>query len=49
LTNVTYTVQGATNLAGAWATLGKVSSAQTNFSFNDLDTESLRYYRLVVP
>jgi len=49
LTNVTYTVQGATNLAGTWATLGKVSSAQTNFSFTDLDTESLRYYRLVVP
>ncbi|HEV7925017.1 MAG TPA: hypothetical protein VGR14_06670, partial [Verrucomicrobiae bacterium] len=49
LTNVTYTVQSATNLAGTWATLGKVSSTQTNFSFTDLDTESLRYYRLVVP
>jgi hypothetical protein len=49
LTNVTYTVQSATNLAGTWATLGKVTSAQTNFTFTDPDTESLRYYRLVVP
>jgi len=49
LTNVTYAVQGATNLAGTWATLGKVSSTQTNFSFTDPDTASLRFYRLLVP
>jgi len=49
LTNVIYTVQDATNLAGTWATLGKVSSTQTNFSFTDPHTESLRFYRLLVP
>jgi hypothetical protein len=50
LTNVTYDVQSTTNLAGTWATLGKISSTQTNFSFTDLNnTASLRYYRLVVP
>jgi hypothetical protein len=50
LTNVTYDVQVATNLNGTWATLGKVSSTQTNFSFTDLNNNnSLRFYRLVVP
>jgi hypothetical protein len=50
LTNVTYDVQTTTNLAGTWATLGKISSTQTNFSFTDLNnSESLRFYRLVVP
>jgi hypothetical protein len=42
LTNVTYDVQVTTNLVGTWATLGKISSTQTNFSFTDLNnTESL--------
>jgi hypothetical protein len=49
LTNVTYAVQVASNLAGTWATLGRVSSTQTNFTFTDPDTESLRFYRLLVP
>ncbi len=49
LTNVTYSVQWASNLSGTWATLAKVSSAQTNFSFTDPDDQSLRFYRLLVP
>ncbi len=48
LTNVTYAVQSSTDLA-SWATLGSVSSAQTNFSFNDSNTGRLRFYRLAVP
>jgi hypothetical protein len=48
LTNVVYDVQASTNLA-RWATLGKVSSAQTNFSFTDLEAETFRFYRLIVP
>jgi hypothetical protein len=44
LTNVTYDVQTTTNLAGTWATLGKISSTQTNFSFTDLNnSESLGF------
>jgi hypothetical protein len=48
LTNVVYNVQTSTNLA-TWATLGKVSSTQTNFSFTDLNAGASRFYRLVVP
>src|SRR5208282_3910533 len=33
LTNVTYWVQGATNLTSSWSTLGRVASTRTNFSF----------------
>jgi hypothetical protein len=49
LTNVTYSVQCTTNLTGIWATLGKVTSSDTNFTFTDPDTETMRYYRLLVP
>jgi len=50
LTNVTYCVQETTDLLGAWtwATLGKVSSGQTTFSFTDLNNSITRFYRLIV-
>jgi hypothetical protein len=48
LTNVTYAVEATTNF-GMWATLGKVSNTVTNFSFTDVNTETLRFYRLTVP
>jgi hypothetical protein len=48
LTNVLYSVQTTTDLA-AWATLARVSSAQTNFSYTDPNTGALRFYRLLVP
>jgi hypothetical protein len=47
LTNVTYDVQATTNFA-TWATLGKISSAQTNFNFTDPVAVQLRFYRLIV-
>jgi hypothetical protein len=49
LTNVTYAVQGATNLAGTWATLGKVSCTTTNFAFTNWNSGTLQFYRLLVP
>ncbi len=49
LTNVTYNVQCATNLLGAWATLGKVASTRTNFSFTNWNNGAQQYYRLAVP
>jgi hypothetical protein len=50
LTNVTYNVQGVTNLLNnTWPTLGKVSSARTNFNFTDPSTSSVGYYRLIIP
>lgn len=50
LTNVVYNVQATTNVeAPTWATLAKVTSAQTNFSFTDPNTGPVRFYRLVVP
>jgi hypothetical protein len=49
LTNVVYNVQGATNLLAAWATLGRISSTQTNFTFTDPTAGWLRFYRLAVP
>jgi alpha-L-arabinofuranosidase len=48
LTNVVYNVQSSTNFA-SWATLGKVSNTETNFSFTDLNTGNLQFYRLLVP
>jgi hypothetical protein len=47
-TNGLYNVQTSTNLS-AWATQGKVSSTQTNFSFTDVKAGMSRFYRLVVP
>ncbi|HUA38376.1 MAG TPA: hypothetical protein VMA35_08310 [Candidatus Sulfopaludibacter sp.] len=49
LTNVVYNVQGVTNLLTVWPTLGKVASAQTNFSFSDPLLNATRFYRLTVP
>ncbi len=49
LTNVVYNVQGSANLALTWATLGKIYSAETNFSFSDPDGDPFRFYRLLVP
>jgi len=49
LTNVVYNVQAATNLTATWATLGNVSSSQTNFTFADPNAGPLRFYRLAVP
>jgi hypothetical protein len=48
LTNVVYNVQFSTNLA-TWSTLGKISSAQTNFSYTDPNAGMPRFYRLLVP
>jgi len=49
LTNVVYDVEGATNLRATWPTLGKVASAQTNFSFSDPVFATNKFYRLIVP
>jgi hypothetical protein len=49
LTNVTYWVQGATNLTPTWATLGRVASAGTNFSFTNYNSGARQFYRLTVP
>jgi hypothetical protein len=49
LTNVTYAVQSTTSLPGTWATLGKVSAGQTNFSFTNASTAAAQFYRLTVP
>jgi hypothetical protein len=49
LTNVTYWVQGASNLSSTWAILGKVASASTNFEFTNWNCGAQQYYRLAVP
>jgi hypothetical protein len=49
LTNVTYSVQGATNLLAFWPTLGKVAGTQSNFSFTNWNTGPQQFYRLAVP
>jgi hypothetical protein len=49
LTNVTYSVQGTTNLMSSWSTLGKVASLQTNFSFTNWNSSAQQFYRLAVP
>jgi len=49
LTNVTYSVQGTTNLLSTWATLGKVSNTGTNFSFTNWNSSAGQFYRLAVP
>ncbi len=48
LSNVMYSVQTSTDLS-AWATLGKVTNAGTNFSFTAYPTETPRFYRLLIP
>jgi hypothetical protein len=49
LTNVTYWVQGATNLTSSWSTLGRVASTRTNFSFTNWNASAQQFYRLTVP
>jgi hypothetical protein len=50
LSNIVYNVQAVTNLqTPLWPTLGRVSSAQTNFEFIDPVAHSASYYRLAVP
>jgi hypothetical protein len=49
LTNVTYSVQGATNLLSAWPTLGKVANTQTGFSFTNWNAGPQQFFRVLVP
>jgi hypothetical protein len=49
LTNVTYAVQGTTNLLSAWPTLGKVANTQTGFSFTNWNTGPQQFFRVLVP
>jgi hypothetical protein len=49
LTNVVYDVLAAPSLLSTWATIGKVSGAQTNFVFTDPGSGTLEFYRLSVP
>jgi hypothetical protein len=49
LTNVTYAVQGATNLLSAWPTLGKVANTQMSFSFTNWNTGPQQFFRVLVP
>jgi hypothetical protein len=49
LTNVTYSVQGATNLMSAWSTLGNAVGSQAGFSFTNGNTGPLQFYRLAIP
>jgi alpha-L-arabinofuranosidase len=49
LTNVTYLVQGATNLMSAWSTLGMVANTQANFGFTNWNSGAMQFYRLAVP
>jgi hypothetical protein len=49
MTNVTYSVQGATNLMSSWLTLGKVASTQSAFSFTNWNIGPMQFYRLAVP
>jgi hypothetical protein len=49
LTNVIYDVQGATNLLGAWTTLGRMANTATNFRFTNRNSGPQQFYRLAVP
>jgi len=49
LTNVTYSVQGTTNLTSTWSTLGRIANSRTDFGFTNWNTGALQFYRLVVP
>jgi hypothetical protein len=49
LTNLVYNLQGATDLPGAWTTLGRVANTTTNFSFTNWIAGPQQFYRLVVP
>lgn len=49
LTNVVYNVQAATNLSGAWTTLGRIPNTQTNFGFTNWNSGPRQFYRLLVP
>jgi hypothetical protein len=50
LTNVTYAVQGTTNLiTKVWSTLGLISATQTNFAFTNWYAGPMQFYRVTVP
>jgi hypothetical protein len=49
LAGVVYNVQSTTNLLGPWATLGRITNSQTNFTFTDYSANNTTFYRLVVP
>ena len=49
LTNVTYAVQGTTNLQSTWPTLGKVANTQTGFSFTNWNSGPQQFFRVLVP
>jgi hypothetical protein len=49
LTNLIYSVQGATDLFSTWSTLGRVASTGTNFGFTNWSSEARQFYRLAVP
>jgi hypothetical protein len=49
LTNITYNVQGGTNLLGRWTTLGRMANTATNFSFTNWSSGPRQFYRLAVP
>ncbi|SPE58941.1 conserved exported hypothetical protein [Verrucomicrobia bacterium] len=49
LTNVVYSVQGATSPVSAWSTLGRVANAATNFGFTNWNSGPQQFYRLAVP
>lgn len=49
LTNVIYNLQAATDIGGAWATLGRIVDMQPNFSFTNWNSGQQQFYRLVIP
>ncbi len=49
VTNVIYAVQRATNPLASWTTMGKMTATQTNLSFTALESDSPRFFRLLVP
>ena len=49
LTNIIYSVQGATDLPGPWTTLGRVTAGQTNLTFTNWNNSPQQFYRLMIP
>jgi len=49
LTNVVYSVQGATDLFSTWSTLGRVANTRTNFGLTNWSSGAGRFFRLAVP
>ena len=48
-TNIIYDVEAATNLAGTWATLGRIAATQTNVAFTNWNQGPKQFYQLLVP